>query len=118
MKYRTKPFEVEAMQYVGGNGQDVKNWVNSHTPVGVPTSESWFLTKSMSSPVGNQAWNYVREGKDWGPDIIAAVYDYLHESWVGVAKYQYIVCGMKGEFYPCDPEVFEAKYEEVNDDDD
>ena len=24
-----------------------------------------------------------------------------------------IICGVKGEFYPCKPDIFEATYEEV-----
>jgi hypothetical protein len=27
----------------------------------------------------------------------------------------WIIKGIKGEFYPCDPEIFEATYEEVKD---
>ena len=27
----------------------------------------------------------------------------------------YIICGVKGEFYPCKPDIFEATYESAND---
>jgi hypothetical protein len=30
-----------------------------------------------------------------------------------VKKGQFIICGLKGEFYPCDPDTLWAKYEEV-----
>ena len=26
----------------------------------------------------------------------------------------YIICGVKGEFYPCKPDIFEATYEQVD----
>lgn len=25
----------------------------------------------------------------------------------------YVICGIKGEFYPCKPDIFEASYDEV-----
>ena len=49
------------------------------------------------------------------PDVIASVYDKLHSTWVGVLKGQYIIRGLRGEYYPCDPEVFLDSYEEVTD---
>ncbi len=45
------------------------------------------------------------------PDAIAEVYDSIHSTWILVLPGQFIIKGMKGEFYPCDPEVFNAKYE-------
>jgi hypothetical protein len=45
------------------------------------------------------------------PDAVAAVHDILHSTWVLVLPGQYIIKGMKGEFYPCDPEIFHSKYE-------
>lgn len=30
------------------------------------------------------------------------------------SKGDYIIRGVKGEFYPCKPDIFEATYEEVN----
>lgn len=41
------------------------------------------------------------------------VWDYLQVTWVRVNKGDYVIKGMKGEYYPCDPEVFETKYEVV-----
>jgi hypothetical protein len=43
--------------------------------------------------------------------VIAEVFDRLHGTWVGVAAGQWIICGVKGEFYPCDLEVLHATYE-------
>ncbi len=40
------------------------------------------------------------------------VWDYLQLTWVLVNPGDYIIKGMRGEFYPCAPDVFEAKYEE------
>ena len=37
------------------------------------------------------------------------------EGHVAVSKDDYIICGIKGEFYPCKPDIFEKSYELVND---
>ncbi len=108
--YHTKRTTIAAIQYTGKNAAAVREWVNGFLPE-EGAWETWFITKSMSGPTGNQAWNYVRFGEKWGSDVVAAIYDYLHETWVGVKVGQYIVRGMKGEFYPVDSEIFEAKYE-------
>lgn len=37
------------------------------------------------------------------------------EGWRGVAMGDWIIKGVKGEFYPCKPDIFEASYDEVKD---
>lgn len=41
------------------------------------------------------------------------VYDKLHDSWITLKLGDWIIRGTKGEYYPCDNEVFIQKYEEV-----
>lgn len=89
MRYRTKPFEIEAIRYSGDNPKVISGWTGG---LFEETSEAERLHD---------------------PDITAHVYDYLHETWVGVKTGQWIIKGAKGEYYPCDPEIFEAKYEPV-----
>lgn len=87
MKFKTKPFDIHAWNFDGENYDElygVCGWKFSDTR-GV---------KSMA---------------DKG--FVARVYDELHDTWVGVRAGQWIILGQKGEFYPCDPEIFEAKYE-------
>ena len=100
MRYVTKPIEIEAMKFDGKTFDDIRNWSKTHT-----------------TPNGHTHYNF-DEASNWvmeGEGIVAVVWDYLHKTWVGVRAGDYIIKGMKGEFYPCDPEVFEAKYEPVND---
>ena len=33
------------------------------------------------------------------------------EGWINVSDGDWIIRGVKGEFYPCKPEIFEATYE-------
>lgn len=52
-------------------------------------------------------------GKFGGPteDATALVYDELHDTWVGVNLHDWIIRGVKGEFYPCRADVFAETYE-------
>lgn len=90
IKVRKRPVEVSAVRFTGDNYDDV-----------------WELT-------GPEAFAPQVAAVD-APDIIAAVFDRLHATWVGVKAEQWIIQGVKGEFYPCDPDVFEETYEAVAD---
>lgn len=91
MRYRTKAFEIDAILWDGSNTAKVKEFVGLRNDL-----EEGFLTADEVSGV---------------IDTDALVWDYLHDTWVGVHVGNYIIRGMKGECYPCDAEVFEAKYE-------
>lgn len=93
MRYRTKPFEIEAVQWNGRNTESIKDFVGVNA-----NGESLFLLQNEISGVWNEPH----------------VWDYLQKTWVSVNLGDYIIKGMKGEFYPCDAEVFEAKYEGID----
>lgn len=95
-RYRTKPFEIEAVQFTGENYDEVVDFVG-HTLHTIEGSFPGFTRNYTDNPIGMEA----------------KVYDFLHRTWVGVNANQWIIKGQKGEFYPCDPEIFEAKYERV-----
>lgn len=86
MKYRTKQFEIEAIQYTGD----------------IEIVKEVFPDAEFKTHL--EFGSYVEDMQVW---------DYLHKTWVTFYEGQYIIKGMKGEFYPCDPEVFETKYEPV-----
>lgn len=44
------------------------------------------------------------------------VYNTLEDQWLNVPIGHWVVKGLKGEFYPCEPGVMEMKYEQVFDD--
>lgn len=86
--FRKKPVEVSAIQFLGDNFAEVE-----------------VLTGRMQfRPVSE-------EDREDDRGVIAEVFDVLHSTWVGVKKDQWIIRGVKGEFYPCDPSVFAATYE-------
>lgn len=87
--YQKKPVQVEAVQFKD-NYEEIEKF-----------------TRGSFRLVGEED-----RGDD--PDVIAEVFDYLHNTWVGVKEGQYIIKGVTGEFYPCAPAVFDATYELVN----
>lgn len=91
-KYQTKPFEIEAVRWLGHNVSEIKKFtgIKEH-------GEDAFLLPDEITGV----WDDPH------------VWDYLQKTWVAVNIGDYIIKGMKGEFYPCDADVFETKYEEV-----
>jgi len=100
-KYRTKAFEIEAIQFTGENWKEVQDFCGTH-----PAEYNEIYHLSTFDHVEN--WWPITE-----TEIVAVVWDYIHETWVGVRVGDYIIKGMKGEFYPCCTEVFDAKYEEI-----
>lgn len=98
MKFRTKPFEIEAVQFTGENWDEVHEFTS---PLVETEVENYFIVPTAK-------FIKVDDG-----DFKAAVFDELHNTWVKVKPNQWIIKGQKGEFYPCDDEIFRAKYEEV-----
>lgn len=78
-RYRTKPCEIEAIQFTGTDENKIQlhnfmgfqYYVDENGNVVIPTLEG-----NMNASVGD-----------------------------------YIIKGLRGEFYPCKPDVFEKKYE-------
>lgn len=92
MKYRTKPVEIKAIQFTGLNFEEVKNFIN----------------ESLIYAIIDTEW---KTGKDRHRVVMKI------KTLVGdmkVSEGDYIVKGLKGEFYPCKPDVFEMKYEPIN----
>jgi hypothetical protein len=87
-KFRNKPVVIEAMQFDGFNKQAITEWA-----------------ESVKDGGGGVYWNYLCKEmiiSTLKGDVVANPGDY-------------IIKGIKGEFYPCDPDIFEATYEEVSD---
>lgn len=85
MKFRKKPVVIEAEQFVEGRGRFLP-----FIGLGAPSPVQW-------SP----------EGKYW----------YIHtlEGAMIVSDLDWVIKGIRGEFYPCKPDIFEATYEAVDD---
>lgn len=89
MLYRKKPVVIEAIQYTGSNGWVLKQWSNGEvysSPVLEPTE---------NNPTGEYVQIKTLEG------VMTGI--------VG----DYIIKGVKGEFYPIKEDIFLKTYEKV-----
>lgn len=99
MKYRPKPVETNAWQFTGTNWDEIRDIVGSHY-VDADAVRVNFI------PVEEQ-WVDIPEG------IVALVWVAPSHQWAGVKTGDYIVEDSDGDFYPCDRQIFERKYEPV-----
>ncbi|HDY87005.1 MAG TPA: hypothetical protein ENH82_02690 [bacterium] len=93
-KFRKKPVVIEAVQYTGKNGAEIREWSKSKV-IGSPV-----LEPRRANPTGEYLQIETLEG------AMTAI--------VG----HWIIKGVGGEFYPCHPAKFERTYEPVNESDD
>jgi hypothetical protein len=89
MKYRKKPVVIDAEHYNGHNGDFLRRWS------GGAVVESPVLEPSEENPSGAYLQIKTLEGT-----MTAITGDW-------------IIRGVKGEFYPCKPDIFAATYEKV-----
>lgn len=92
-KYRKKPVEIEAMQWPGRDGTTFDDWLTAddHRRVAIKVS-----------------------GEDDDPHLPFTEGDLLIETLEGVMRAEpgdWVIRGVKGELYPCKPDIFEATYE-------
>lgn len=93
--FRKKPITVEAVQWTGDNVDEIKAFVGFRD-----NGESRFLLPEEITGV----WEHPH------------VYDELHTTWVTVYPGQWVIKGVKGEFYPIAPDVLAETYEPVTGD--
>ena len=101
-----QPIPIWALQYTGKNTGAIKAFCMSleqqNTPEhNLPGGIAWFV-KRRGNGMTETIWKNQIAQPEWSDDITAAIYDYIHETYVGVKDMQWIMCGTKGEFYPCD----------------
>ena len=92
MKYRKKPVVIEAMQFDGTHAcaDKIISWVNEAT--------GYLLSSGQTPPI---LFYY-------GAMTIRTL-----EGEMSGDKGDWIIKGVKGEFYPCKPDIFEMTYEPV-----
>jgi hypothetical protein len=84
MKYRKKPVEIDAIQWVSDNIEQVYEMLGDNLIINTD------------------------EDKDEVKHFINTLEGKMEMSWG-----DYIIKGVKGEFYPCKPDIFEMTYEKV-----
>lgn len=86
-RWRKRPVVVEAIQWTGANLAEVQQFA------------------------GSQFADVPPEDRAEDPERTAEVWDKLHGTWVGVHDGQWVIRGVRGEFYPCDAGVLAETYE-------
>ncbi|WP_141576165.1 hypothetical protein [Actinomadura sp. WMMA1423] len=94
-RFRKKPVEIEAVRWDGHNEMELIAFTEGGFTVLPPTPYPPHLEHLPPPP------------------NTAQVYDKLHHTWVGVETGQWVIRGIKGEFYPCADDVFTETYEEA-----
>lgn len=91
MKFRKKPVVIEAIQWNGTNLREIIDFAGLH-----PSAKKW-TWEEYSEVVAKEGLKiFTIEGP-----LMATVKDW-------------IIRGVKGEYYPCKPDIFEATYEPVD----
>lgn len=83
LQYRKKPVVVQALQWDGANVDEVLDFISTKGLV-------------RRSTIDN-----------------SRIYIDTLEGEMTASKDDWIIQGVKGEFYPCKPDIFEATYEKV-----
>ena len=86
MKYRKKPVVIEAIQFTRNNFKEIKQFTK------------------------NKAYCFVTEKRPDGK--CTCIIPTLEGDHIAIEG-DYIIKGVKGEFYPCKPDIFEQSYEMV-----
>ena len=102
MKYRKRPVVVEAFQMTLE-----RRWDNSEWP-------NW-LNKAWNDEAGHYGAVWIDSeapialGHESAAELLCGTLEGVHRiSWN-----DWIIQGIKGEIYPCKPDIFEATYEAV-----
>lgn len=89
-QYRKKPVTIEAVQFDGLNLTEIKDFVGDNCDVEIYDN--------------------------WVTPPVARIVIHTLEGDMEVSKGDYVIKGVKGEFYPCKPDIFEQTYESVGPD--
>ena len=93
MKFRKKPVVVDAIKWTGNNFDDIKEF----------TQNKCFMNHFVGGSEDGEGYPQIYE------KLEIPTLEGLHSANIG----DWIIKGVKGEFYPCKPDIFEATYEQV-----
>jgi len=94
LKFRKKPVVIEARKWSGtrNSANELCDWING----GIKEGEMEIAT-------------YCGRLEDGGYDFLISTL----EGELSVSPGDWVIKGIKGEFYPCKPDIFDATYEAV-----
>lgn len=91
--YVKRPVEVQAVQWTGENVDEIEGFVGDYC--------------SMVRYIYDK--NVYKGCQSDRTELIIHTLEGDHHAFIG----DYIIRGVKGEFYPCKPDIFEQTYKEV-----
>ena len=107
-KFRKKPVVIEAMKWTGANVEEMLAWFSQ-----IIKNSSTLMAEVASGNelvVENDAKTHkVTFDMTQKPTIklLIKTLEGTHEASHG----DWVICGVKGELYPCKPDIFEQTYE-------
>lgn len=94
-RYRKRPIEIEAVQFTGDNEYEIAKFM------GIPIAGLQMSVDTVFRTDGDYREN-------------THIHINTLEGTMTANCGDYIVKGVKGEFYPCKPDIFSETYEEVD----
>jgi hypothetical protein len=88
-RYRKKPVEIEAIRFLGDNATDCIDWILAGDGTARYHDPSDGLGSLRQIAIDTLEGTMRADAGDW------------------------IIRGVKGEYYPCKPDIFEATYQPV-----
>lgn len=91
MKFRKKPVVIEAMQWKGGDSEVLVRFCG----------QNWTRADAIdhNQPVDSEG---------------VVVFNTAEKQWIHVPVGHWIIRGVRGELYPCAPEIFAETYESAD----
>ena len=105
MKYRKKPVVIEAVEWTGENHREMYSFLTNDVEGYMQPISFQFIGVLL---VGSGKTFYIDHSKVKGGLVIRTL-EGEHIASIG----DYIIKGVKGEFYPCKPDIFHKTYEKV-----
>ena len=93
MKFRKKPKVIDAIQWVGGDYKCLDRFCGLN----------WGRADAHDVP-----WTALPDGEQ------VVLWNTMECQWLLCPKGHWIIRGLEGELYPCDPNIFEDSYEPVS----
>ena len=93
MKFRKKPVVIEARQLTPETAEEIGAWCDAE------------LCKSVQANYESYLWGWDLDIKDRSISIPTLEGDMI------ASMGDWVIKGVKGEFYPCKPDIFEMTYD-------
>jgi len=88
-RFRKRPVEIDAIQWTADNMEEMKKFL---------TGAIYWFSPEMGKSLDKKNWT-----------LCVITYEGTSVCSVG----DWVIKGVKGEFYPCKPDIFTLTYEEV-----